>query len=110
MSTQTISSTAPARTAGLSGAPARQIKPRHDAASAMTCACALGTPLWVRREQAERELDAAQAEVASLPVGTSPSRLERAQERLTAARGALENLRYPETDGDREKSPAALAA
>ncbi|WP_127841736.1 hypothetical protein [Actinomyces wuliandei] len=110
MSTQTTSSTAPARTTGLPGAPARRIRPRHDAVPAMTCACALETPPWVRREQAERELDAAQAEVASLPARTSPSRLERAQERLTAARGALENLRCPETDGDREKSPAALAA
>lgn len=115
MSTQTTSNAAPARAAGLPGAPAHRTRPQHDT-PATTRACAPGSPLRLRRALAERELDAARAEVASLSVGASPSRLERALERLAAARGALESLRCPE-DGDRERgrekseeSPAALAA
>jgi len=40
------------------------------------------------REAAERELFAARAELASLGAATSPSRLERALERLEAAQRA----------------------
>ncbi|MDO4243373.1 MAG: hypothetical protein Q4C85_06380 [Actinomyces sp.] len=41
------------------------------------------------REAAERELRAARTELASLGASASPSRLERALERVTAARDAL---------------------
>lgn len=41
------------------------------------------------REAAEREYSAAEAEVRSLGNSASPSRLERALERLEAARDAL---------------------
>ena len=40
------------------------------------------------REEADRELSAARAELASLGAATSPSRLERALERLDAAQRA----------------------
>ena len=42
-----------------------------------------------QREDAERELSAARAELASLGSSASPSRLERALERLPAAQEAL---------------------
>ncbi|WP_168709481.1 MULTISPECIES: hypothetical protein [Actinomyces] len=41
------------------------------------------------RDAAERELAAARTELASLDAGTSPSRLERALERVRAAQDAL---------------------
>lgn len=41
------------------------------------------------RDAAERELDAARIELASLDATASPSRLERALERLRAAQDAL---------------------
>ncbi|WP_176760795.1 hypothetical protein [Actinomyces ruminicola] len=41
------------------------------------------------RDAAERELDAARTELASLDATASPSRLERALERLRAAQDAL---------------------
>lgn len=41
------------------------------------------------RQAAERELSAAQAELSSLDATASPSRLERALERVKAARNAL---------------------
>lgn len=43
----------------------------------------------MNRQAAERELAAAQAELSSLSETSSPSRLERALERLDAARHAL---------------------
>ncbi len=43
----------------------------------------------VPRQAAERELSAAQAELSSLDATASPSRLERALERVKAARNAL---------------------
>ncbi|VEG25423.1 hypothetical protein [Actinomyces howellii] len=46
-------------------------------------------PCGAGREAAERELSAARAELASLGAQASPSRLERALERVTAARQAL---------------------
>ena len=42
-----------------------------------------------QREDAKRELSAARAELASLSSSASPSRLERALERLQAAQEAL---------------------
>lgn len=42
-----------------------------------------------QREDAERELSAARTELASLGSSASPSRLERALERLQAAQEAL---------------------
>ncbi|MCL3776750.1 MULTISPECIES: hypothetical protein [unclassified Actinomyces] len=43
----------------------------------------------VPRQAAERELSAAQTELSSLDATASPSRLERALERVEAARSAL---------------------
>lgn len=44
------------------------------------------------REEADRELFAARAELASLGAAASPSRLERALERLEAAQRASQRL------------------
>ena len=41
------------------------------------------------RQRAERELSAARSELASLDAAASPSRLERALERVEAAQAAL---------------------
>lgn len=43
----------------------------------------------IRRQAAERELMAARTELASLGASASPSRLERALERVSAAHEAL---------------------
>ena len=45
-----------------------------------------------QREDAERELSAARAELASLGSSASPSRLERALERLEAAQQASRRM------------------
>lgn len=47
------------------------------------------TTCAITRQVAERELSAAQAELSSLGTNASPSRLERALERVEAARSAL---------------------
>lgn len=52
-------------------------------------ATSTGVAAPLEREEAERELMAARAELASLGSMASPSRLERALERLAAARHLL---------------------
>ena len=47
------------------------------------------TTASARREAAERELTAARAELSSLSTAVSPSRFERALERVQAAQEAL---------------------